>query len=156
MARAWTVPFDTFALSTTPKTAVLLIAGAQEALRVTEICVAIDGTQQVIVELVASTGTTTGTAGSSPTPTQVRGFIAAGATAPAQITAGIKYSAEPTTLSVLKRWRFVGPGPFVLQSPLGREVESLQSAASAYEAIGLRLSVSTGTPNAEGYMEFEP
>lgn len=156
MARRYVVNFDAFALSTSAKTAALVIAGAAEVIAaITEIGVSIDSTAQCLVELVASTGAGAGTPGSSPAPTQIGGFIAAGATAPAQVTAGIEYSAEPTTLSRLKAWRFAGPGPFVLQSPLGREPQSLTSATSAYEALGLRLTVSTGTPNGDGYIEFE-
>jgi hypothetical protein len=155
-SKGYVVNFDAFALSTSAKTAILLIAGAAEHIAaLVELGVSIDSTATCLVELVVSTGAGAGTVGSSPTPTQIRGFVAAGATNPAQVTAGIEYSAEPTVLSRLKAWRFAGPGPLVIQSPLGREAQSLLSSSSAYEALGLRLTASTGTPNADGYMEFE-
>jgi hypothetical protein len=153
-APAFTIVADAFVLSTSGKTACLVIPGATQPVTLVEIGVSVDAaTGRVLVELVESTqagaGTTTGTGAK-----QVRGFVAGDTTGPIA-TYGRKYSAEPTTLTVLKSWRFPAPGPFVIQFPLGREPQSLVSGATKYKGIGIRLTVDTGTPNADAYLEFE-
>lgn len=154
-APAWVVNAAAFALSTSAKTAINLIAGSAVGINaITEIGVSIDTTATCLVELCESTQAGAGTAGSSSGAKQVRGFMAGDTTAPT-ITYGTAFSAEPTTLTRLKAWRFTGPGPFVIQSPLGREPESLLSGSTKYKALALRLTASTGTPNSDSYIEWE-
>jgi len=153
-APGYTIIADAFALSTTGKTALLVIPGATLPITIVEFAVSIDAaTGRCYVELVESTqagaGTATGTGAK-----QVRGFVAGDTTAPLA-TYGREYSAEPTVLTVLKHWWFPAPGPFVIQFPLGREPQSLVSGATKYKALGLRLKVDTGTPNSDSYIDWE-
>lgn len=140
----------------TAKTVLMLVAGANEAIRaLTEISVSIDAGGLVLVELVESTQAGTGTSTDSTSSIkQVGGFVAGDSTAPAQVTARTNYTAEPTVLTRLKAWRFNGPGPFVLQAPLGREVQSLVSGSSKYKGLGIRLTAAAAC-NADVYAEWE-
>lgn len=160
MARRFVVNTGTaFALSNSAKTVLALIAGSAEPIQeLVEIGISTDNTTIILLELMISTGATAGTPGTSGAASvlaQIGGFTAAGSTAPSGITHGGNYTAEPTVLSRLKAWRFTGPGPFVLQSPLGRGAQSLLSTSSAYEALLLRATAASGAPNADAYMEFE-
>lgn len=155
-APRWTANSVAFALSTGAKTAINLIAGASERVNaIAEIGVSIDTTALVLVELCESTQATAGTTGTAPAVKQVGGFSGSDTIAPVQVTAAGNYSAEPTVLTRLKAWRFTGPGPFVMQFPLGREPESLVSGATKYKALCLRLTASTGTPGCDSYIEWE-
>jgi hypothetical protein len=152
---AYTVVSNTFALSTTAKTAIDLISGTSNQPSIVEFGVSCDGASgNLLVELCQSTQASAGTPGSSPTPVQLRGW-------PAQTSAnttGINYTAEPTVLTTtgVKRWRFNLPGgPLVLQSPLGRETTGIVTASTAGKGLCLRLTVSTGTPNGDSYLEWE-
>lgn len=154
MRPAYTIIADAFALSTSGKTAGLIIASSTVPITLVEFGVSVDqATGRCLVELVESTqagaGTSTGTGAK-----QIRGYTA-GTDGTPNATYGRKYSAEPTTLTVLKSWRFPCPGPFVMQLPLGREVESLLSGSTNHKAIGIRLSVDSGTPNGDAYIEWE-
>ena len=157
-APRWTITNGVpFALSATPKTLLALIAAADVRPLISELSVSIDSTQIVYVELCESTGATAGTPGTSTAASvfkQIGNFTKIDSTTPT-VTGGGNYSAEPTVLTRIKHWYFTGPGPFVLQSPMGREPESLGSAATKYRALMLRVSVLTGTPNGIGYLEFE-
>jgi hypothetical protein len=151
---AYTIIADAFALATGAKTACNVIPGASIPIILVELGFSVDAaTGRCFVELFESTqagaGTATGTGAK-----QVRGFVAADTTGP-NATYGRKYSAEPTVLTILKSWRFACPGPFVIQFPLGREPQSLVSGATKYKALGFRVSVDTGTPNGDGYLEWE-
>lgn len=155
-APAWVLNAAAFSIGTTPATALNLIPGAAAGAGInalTEIGVSIDGTASVLVELCESTQAGAGTAASSSGAKQVRGFWTTDTTAPA-ITYGLAYSAEPTVLTRLKAWRFTGPGPFVIQSPLGRELQSLLSGATKYKGLCLRLTASA-TVNSDSYLEWE-
>lgn len=137
------------------KTVLSVIPGANTPVLPTEISVSVDAATNVLVELCESTQATAGTSTDSTSAIkQLRGFTAGDTTAPAQTTARTAYSAEPTTLTRLKAWRFTGPGPFLLQSPLGREVQSLVSGATKYKALVLRVTAA-GAANADAYMEWE-
>jgi hypothetical protein len=152
---AWVLNADAFALATAAKTAINLIAASGVPINaIAEISVSIDSTALVLVELCESTQATAGTPTGSPVAKQTRGFLAGDTTTPT-VTLGFKYSAEPTTLTRLKAWRFTGPGPFVIQFPLGREPQSLLSGSSKYKALALRLTASTGTPSSDSYIEWE-
>lgn len=152
---AYSVNASTFALSTSGKTAINIIAGSTLPIVICELGVCVDAaTGRCFVELFESTQAGAGTAGASSGAKQLRGFVAADTTGPLA-TYGLKYSAEPTTLTVLKAWRFPCPGPFVIQFPLGREPRSLVSGSTKYKALGIRLTVDTGTPNSDSYIEWE-
>jgi hypothetical protein len=153
-SQAWVLNAAAFSIGTGAKTAINLIAGAAVGVdSLCEIGVSIDGTATVLVELCESTQATAGTAGSATGAKQLRGFTAADTTAPT-LTYGTAFSAEPTALTRLKAWRFTGPGPFVIQHPLGREVRSLLSGSTKYKALALRLTASA-TVNSDSYMEWE-
>ena len=154
MGVLYTVNSSTFALATSAKTAIQIIPGAVLPITIVEIGVSVNvGTGRCFVELVectqAGAGTATGTGAK-----QLRGFVAATDTAPGA-TYGVKYSAEPTTQTVLQSWWFPCPGPFVLQFPLGREPMSLVSGSTKYKALGIRLTIDTGTPNSDSYIVWE-
>lgn len=139
----------------TAETSVNVIAGAADKFTVTEIGVSIDVATMCLVELCESTQAGTGTStDSSASIKQIRGFSAADTTAPSGITARTAYTVEPTVLTRLKAWRFNGPGPFVLQNPLGREPESLLSGSTKYKALCLRVTSVLGS-NCDSYIEFE-
>lgn len=155
MRPAYVVLASGFALATGAKTAINLIPGATLSITLVEIGVSIDAaTGRCLVELFESTQAGAGTAGASTGAKQLRNFVAADTTGPL-CTYGLKYSAEPTVLTVLKSWRFPAPGPFVIQFPLGREPRSLVSGSTKYKALGIRLSVDTGTPSSDSYLEVE-
>ena len=139
-------------MAATPKTAVSIIPGANHPVIITEISVSGSTTDAILVELMESTQAGAGT-GTGHTVQQVRGYVAATLTAPVA-TCSINFSAEPTALTLLKQWRFTGPGPFVIQSPLGREVASLVSGASTRKALVVRLT-SAATPTYYATVEFE-
>ncbi len=155
MASRYVVQTGSVALTAaTAKTLINLVAGAAESIRaLTEIALSLDAGGLVLLELCESTQATAGTS-SSGTIKQVGGFVGGNTTSPAQVAAQINYTAEPTVLVALKSWWFNGPGPFVLQAPLGREVQSLVSGASAYKALALRATAVAGV-NARAYVEWE-
>jgi len=139
----------------TPETSVNVIAGSADRVTATEIGVSVDVATQVLVELCESTQAGAGTStDSTASIKQTRGFAAGDTTAPSGVTARTAYSAEPTTLTRLKAWRFNGPGPFVMQFPLGREPESLLSGSTKYKGLCLRVT-SVLASNADTYIEFE-
>lgn len=139
----------------TAETSINLIAGASDRIVIVEFGVSIDVATMCLVELCESTQAGTGTSTDSTSAIkQLRGFAAADGTAPSGVTARTAYSVEPTVLTRLKAWRFTGPGPFVIQSPLGREVESLLSGSTKYKSLCLRLT-SLLVSNADTYIEFE-
>ena len=139
------------------KTVLMLIAGAAERVIINAIHVSIDVSTLLLVELVESTQATNGTTGTDYTASlkQLSGFVAGDTTAPAQITCRHTYTAEPTVLTVLQSWWVNGPGPFVMQYPLGGEMESLVSGSTKYKAVGLRLT-STLASNCRPVFDFQP
>lgn len=151
----YTIIADAFALSTTPKTALMIIAGSLVAATIVELGVSINAASgRCLVELFESTQATTGSGQTSTGAKQLAGFTAGDTSGPT-CTYGREYTGEPTVLTVLKSWWFPAPGPFVIQFPLGREIKSLVSGSTKYKAIGIRLSVDTGTPTCEAYLEWE-
>lgn len=136
------------------KTVFNIISGANATPIITELAVSFDGTSastgKLAVQICQSTQATAGTAGSSPTPTQIRGRSRG-----AQSTAGINYSAEPTALTVVKEWFVDATSGIVLQHPLGRETEA-DTSGNTVKALAVRIVSFTGqTPNLRGYVEFE-
>lgn len=107
----------------TAKTLLNLIGGANDAGLITQVSCGFDGVTAsavpVLVDACFSTQGTAGTPGSSPTPTLLRGKGAAGS------TAGVDYSAEPTTLTPYDHFLLTpNGGLLVIQFPLGQEVQA--------------------------------
>lgn len=131
----------------TAKTVVQAINAATGILKCVEIGVAFDGVsataEPVTVELTSSTEATAGTA-TSHTPVQV-----SGATRTVAGTAKRNYTAEPTTVTVLKRWLVHPQTGVVIQFPLGREPQ--QSTGS--DALGIRCTAPAAV-NVQAYLEF--
>lgn len=153
-AAAYLVQNNVFAMTAGAKTVLMTIPPAGHGLSVTEIAVSFDGITAAVpalVEMVRSTQATAGTsAGSVPTPIQVRGR-ATGGQAP---TSGHNYTAEPTVLTGSRQW-YISPngGVLLLPFPLGREVEA-DSSGGTVKGIGIRVNV-TANVNCLAYMEVE-
>ena len=137
----------------TAKTICNIISGAK-GVTLVEFSVSFDGVTAsavpVLVELCSSTQAGAGTPGASPTPAPVQPYGGEACLA----TAGVDYSAEPTTLTPLFHW-LVTPngGLLVIQYPLGREVMS-QGSGATNKALCLRLTA-PAIVNARAYMRFE-
>lgn len=133
----------------TAKTIMNVINATNGLIRIVEIGVSFDGTsataEPVTVELCNSTQATAGTS-TAHTILQT-----GGPTRTVQATAARNYTAEPTTLTVLKRW-LVHPagGGIIVQFPLGREPEQVTTA----DGLCIRCTA-PATVNVQGYMEFE-
>lgn len=133
----------------TAKSVLSVINASNGLVRLTEMCVSFDGVtaaaEPVTVELCSSTEAGAGTA-TSHTIAQ-----SGGPPRTVQATAKRNFSAEPTALTVLKRWLIHPQGlPFTLQFPLGREPEQVVTA----DALVLRCTAPAAV-NFAGYIEFE-
>lgn len=132
----------------TAKTCLSYIAASNALFRVVELSVSFDGTsssaEPVTIELCYSTQAGAGTS-TSHTIAQT-----GGPTRTAQGTAARNFSAEPTALTVWKRWLVHPQTGFAMQFPLGREPEEVVTA----DAIVLRLTAPAAV-NMQGYMEVE-
>lgn len=139
---------DVALTAATAKCVVGVVAGAGISVRVTEAGIGFDGTsataEPVTVELCRGDGTSANGTSTAHTPAQVRG-----ATRTVQCTARRNFTAEPTVLTVLKRWLFHPQTGGMHQLPLGREVEHT-GAGGLY----LRCTAPAGV-NVQAYMEFE-
>ena len=150
MAAGYTVESngDIALVAATAKTILSVINAANGLIRIVELGVSFDGVsataEPVTVELCSSTEAGAGTA-TSHTIAQLRGSVRT-----AQATAKRAFTAEPTTLTVLKRWLVHPQAGIVIQFPLGREPEQTVTA----DALVLRCTA-PATLNAQGYMEFE-
>ena len=134
--------------ASTAKTVLNVIAGSNALIRICELGVSFDGTsataEPVTVELCSSTQAGAGTS-TSHTIVQLRG-----PTRTVQATAARNYSAEPTTLTVVKRWLVHPQTGIVVQFPLGREPEQVTTA----DGLCLRCTA-PATVNVQAYIEFE-
>lgn len=132
----------------TAKTILNVIAAANALVRICEMGVSFDGVsptaEPVTVELCSSTQAGAGTS-TSHTIVQCRG-----PTRTVQGTAQRNYTAEPTTLTVLKRWLVHPQTGLVVQFPLGREPEQVVTA----DGLCIRCTA-PATVNAQAYLEFE-
>lgn len=133
----------------TAKTIMSVITASNALTRICELSVSFDGVtataEPVTVELCYSTQAGAGTS-TAHTIAQLRG-----PTRTVQGTAARNYTAEPTTLTVLKRWLVPAfNGLLVIQFPLGREPEQVVTA----DAFCVRCTA-PATVNAQGYLEFE-
>jgi hypothetical protein len=132
----------------TAKTILNVINAANGLIRITELGVSFDGTsssaEPVTVELCSSTQ---GAAGTSTSHTIVQ---CRGPTRTVQATAARNYTAEPTTLTVIRRWLVHPQTGIVVQFPLGREPEQVTTA----DGLCIRCT-SPAAVNAQAYIEFE-
>ena len=144
----------TFAATAGAKTILNVIAPAGHGLSLVEFGISFDGVTSsavpALVEICQSTQAGAGTSAEAATIVQVRGRLTSGS-AP---TSGTRYTAEPTTLSVVRTF-YVAQymGVLVLQLPLGRELEC-DSSGGTIKAIAMRINVSANV-NAKAYMEVE-
>lgn len=138
----------------TAKTAIGVATGSNTPVDIVEFAAMGDALSgNLLIELVFGTNATNppGTASSSFTPLLVRG-----PTQTINATAATSWTTEPTVLTVIKRWRFPWPGgPFVIQSPLGREINTLTTASTSGKFVGLRLTSSVAVTNSDSYLEIE-
>lgn len=130
-----------FAATTGAKTILNLIAGANQAIILKSVTISADGVTSSAVPLTfdvcQSTQVGAGTAGVTPTILQ-----ASGRTLAAQATAGANYTAEPTTLTSIKKLyvpQFMGIYEF--KQPLGDEYETDFSGGTV-KGLAIRVSVS--------------
>lgn len=132
----------------TAKTVLSVINASNSLIRLTELSVSFDGTsataEPVTVELCSSTQAGAGTS-TSHTIVQCRG-----ATRTVQATAARNYTAEPTTLTVIRQWLVHPQTGITVQFPLGREPEQVTTA----DALCIRCTA-PATVNARAHMEFE-
>lgn len=132
----------------TAKTILSVINAANSLIRLVEIGVSFDGVsgtaEPVTVELCSSTQATAGT-NTSQAPVQCRGPTRTG-----QASGARNYTAEPTVLTVLKRWLVHPQTGMVIQFPLGREPEQVTTA----DALCIRCTAPAAV-NVQGYLEFE-
>lgn len=130
-----------FAATTGAKTILNLIAGANQAIMLKAVTISTDGVTSsavpATVDICQSTQGAAGTAGVTPTIVQ-----ASGRPLTAQATAGGNYTAEPTTLTSMKKFffpQFMGLSDFEL--PLGSEFET-DFSGGTIKAICVRINVS--------------
>lgn len=142
-----------FAATAGAKTALNLIAGANQPITILEWGISFDGVTAsavpATVELCQSTQATAGTsAASAPAIVQV-----GGRTITAQPTTGHNYTAEPTVLTVIEQF-FVPQfmGQFVKQYPLGLEPDTDLSGGTV-KALAIRVNVSANV-NVLAYARF--
>lgn len=141
---------DVALTAATAKTVLNLINSANGLIRLCEIGIGFDGVtstaEPVVVELCSSTQGAAGTATTSAAPVQFRGPTRA-----PLATAGQNYTAEPTTLTVIKTWLVrADGGSLVIQFPLGREPEQVVTA----DGLCLRCTAPANV-NARAYLEHE-
>jgi hypothetical protein len=135
----------------TAKTILNVINGTNTITRLCELGVSFDGVTPtavpVTVELCYSTQAGAGTpTGGTFTPTQMRG-----PTRTPQALGSRNYTAEPTVLTVWKRWLVPAfNGSMVLPFPLGREPEQILTA----DGLALRCTA-PAIVNVQAYLEFE-
>lgn len=142
-----------FSAATGAKTALNVIAGANQPVSIFEWGISMDGVTSsavpATVELCQSTQAGAGTSAASvPAIVQVGGRTLA-----AQPTSGHNYTAEPTTLTVIEQF-FVPQfmGMLVKQYPLGLEPDTDLSGGTV-KALALRVNT-TATTNVLVYMRF--
>lgn len=132
----------------TAKTVLSVICAANAPIKIVEIGASFDGTsstaEPVTVELCSSTEASAGTA-TAHTIAQTGGMPRT-----PQSSGKRNFTAEPTVLTVLKRWLVHPQTGMVLQFPLGRE----PMQATTQDAIALRCTAPAAV-NFQGYLEFE-
>lgn len=139
---------DVALTAATAKTILSVINAANALIRITEFGVSFDGVsataEPVTIELCSSTQAGAGTT-TSQSPVQMYGPPRT-----VQATGARNYTAEPTVLTVIKRWLVHPQTGIEMQFPLGREPEQTTTA----DAICLRCTAPAAV-NAQGYINFE-
>jgi hypothetical protein len=139
---------DVALTAATKKTILSVIAAANALIRLVEFGVSFDGisatAESVTVELEGSTQAGAGTS-TSQSPVQTRG-----PTRTVQASGARNFTAQPSALTVWRRWLVHPQTGIEMQYPLGREPEQITTA----DAIVLSCTA-PATVNAQGYMEFE-
>lgn len=154
MAVAYRVMSGAFAAPAAVHTILNVIAPAGHGLELVDFSISADGVTAsavpMLVEICQSTQASAGTAGSAPTPVQIRGR-GTGGSAP---TAGANYTAEPTVLTVIHAF-YLTPDSSTWEMPasLGREIEC-DSSAGTIKALAIRITPSA-TVNVRAMMEVE-
>lgn len=132
----------------TAKTVLSVVCASAAPIRIVEFGVSFDGVaadaEPVTVELCSSTQAGAGTS-TSQSPVQMRG-----PTRTVQASGARNFTAEPTTLTCLKRWLVHPQTGIEMQYPLGREPEQVVTA----DALCLRVTAPAAV-NCQGYIEFE-
>ena len=132
----------------TAETILSIVNAATGTITLIEFSVSFDGTsstaEPVTVELCESTEATTGT---STTHTIIQNH---GSTRTAQATAKRGFTAEPTVLTVRKRWLVHPQSSLTIQFPLGREPQMIVGG----DALLLRCTA-PAVVNVQGYIEWE-
>jgi len=132
----------------TAETVLSYVNAANATVKVIEMSLSFDGVsataEPVTVELCHSTEATAGT---STTHTQVQ---SGGPTRTAQGTFKRGFTAEPTVVTVFKRWLVHPQTGITIQFPLGREPEQNTTA----DAILVRVTA-PAVVNVQGHMEVE-
>jgi hypothetical protein len=104
----------------------------------------------LLIEICHGTGVGAGT-GTAFTPVQTRG--------PTQTilsTCKVSFTAEPTVLTVTRRWRYPWPGgPFVIQFPLGREPNAVITSSTIGKYLGVRATSTVAVTNTDWSLEIE-
>jgi hypothetical protein len=145
MANQYSQPSGSVATSTSAKTVVSLITGANVPAVLTGLTFSTDATVtsgQFLVELVLFTTDGTGTGGT---------IVKTGASqATSQSTSKTNYTAEPTTPTVLDAWWVPAMSLTKDLLPLGREFYVPVS-----RVLGLRVTAPSGTPSVRATLHFE-
>jgi hypothetical protein len=133
------------------KTTIGVLAGSSVPPDFIEFAASGDATSgNLLVEIAHGTGAGTGTS-TAFTAIQTRGPTQT----PTAITT-VTYTAEPTVLTITRRWRFPWPGgPFVLQFPLGREPNAVITASAVGKFLGIRATSTVAVTNTDYYLEIE-
>jgi hypothetical protein len=137
--------------ASTAKSVIGVVAGSNVPPSFIELGVSGDATSgNLLIEIAHGTGATAGTA-TAFTPVQTRGPVGTPTS-----TSTINYTAEPTVLTITRRWRFPWPGgPFILQLPLGREPNAVITASTVGKFLGVRLTSTFAVTNSDWYLEIE-
>jgi hypothetical protein len=135
----------------TAKTMIGVTAGANVPPSVIELAASGDATSgNILIEVCHGTGAGAGTA-TAFTPVQTRG--------PSQSilsTCDISYTAEPTVLTVTRRWRNPWPiGSFPFQFPLGREPNAVITSSTVGKFLGIRATSTVAVTNSDWTIEIE-
>lgn len=142
----------------TAKTVIYLKAGTTPGPVLCEWSFGYDGVTpsnvSALIEMVlgdAASNSTPGTASTSFTPVQTRGWP----TATAITTAANLCTSEPTTLTVAKPYLLTpNAGLIVVQFPLGREPVGLVTASTSGKILGFRHNAPAAV-NVRGYVDFD-
>lgn len=141
-----------FAITATIHTHMKILGGATQQATWTMAEVSFDGTSGLAtLEYDTSTEASAGTAGTAPTMTQVRRFPAVTAVT----TATGNFSAEGTTYTAINVLLIPMPtAPWIVQYPLGRELETQPTATTNGKALLVRASTTVNC-NTRAMVELE-